>query len=240
LAKYNNNVINDKMKSREFKDGRLRKDWTQVQAAEHFGVTQAYLNLLENGKRRLTPRLVRRAAFVYGLSPEVLPLTEAFRPSSTSDKELVDWLAGLEYPGFTYLRTHTAKKHPYEVLLTALRQPNLDGRVAEALPWVALRYVRPDSWLVETARKFNLQNKLGFVVRVARHVAETRSDNDKSQELVRLDDMLQDSRLAKEDFFYRPPRSENERNWLRENRTADAADWNLLTNMRPEQLSYAQ
>jgi hypothetical protein len=97
-----------------------------------------------------------------------------------------------------------------------------------------LKYVRPDSWLLETARKFNLQNKLGFVVRVARRAAETRSDKTKSQELVQLDNLLQ------EDFFYRPPRSESERDWLRENRTADAADWNPLTDMRPEHLFYVR
>jgi len=62
-----------------------------------------------------------------------------------------------------------------------------------------LKYVCPDSWLLETARKFNLQNKLGFVVRVARRAAETRSDKTKSQELVQLDNLLQ------EDFLYRPP-----------------------------------
>ncbi len=227
------------MKSQEFKDGRVRKGWTQTQAAERLGMTQAYLNLLENGKRHLTPKLVRRAASAYGLSPEVLPLTETFRPSPTSDKELADWLATLEYPGFAYLGTHTAEKHPYEVLLTALGQTSLDGRVAEALPWVAMKYVHPDAWLVETARKFSLQNKLGFVVRVARRVAETRSDNGRSRELVRLEDMLEDSRLAKEDFFYRPPRSQSERDWLNQNRTADAAHWNVLTDMRPERLSYA-
>ncbi|MGB9070371.1 MAG: helix-turn-helix transcriptional regulator [Candidatus Acidiferrales bacterium] len=228
------------MKSQEFKQARQGKDWTQAEAAGHLGVTQAYLNLLENGKRRLTPRLVRRAVSVYGLSPEVLPVGEDFVPTQTSDDQLVEWLVRLEYPGFAYLKTHTARKNPYEVLLAALGQTSLDGRVAEALPWVAMKYGRPDTWLVETARKFNLQNKLGFVVRLARHVAEKRNDNTRSNELGKLEAMLEESRLAKEGFFYRPPVTESERKWLSKNRTADAAHWNLLADMRPEQLSYAR
>ena len=42
------------MKSQELKQARQHRGWTQEEAASHLGVTQAYLNLLENGKRRLT------------------------------------------------------------------------------------------------------------------------------------------------------------------------------------------
>ncbi|HWO34343.1 MAG TPA: helix-turn-helix transcriptional regulator [Candidatus Acidoferrum sp.] len=228
------------MKTQELKQVRQHKGWTQEEAAGHLGVTQSYLNLLENGKRRVTPRVVRRAVSVYGLSPEVLPVGEDFVPSQTSDDQLVEWLVRLEYPGFAYLNTHTTRKNPYEVLLAALGQTSLDGRVAEALPWVAMKYGRPDAWLVETARKFNLQNKLGFVVRLARLVAESQSNDARSKELGKLEETLEESRLAKEGFFYRPPRTEREREWLSKNRTADAAHWNLLADMRLDQLSYAR
>ena len=230
----------DIMKSQELKQARQHRGWTQEEAASHLGVTQSYLNLLENGKRRLTSKVVRRTVSVYGLSPEVLPLEEDFLPVRTNDDQLVEWLARLEYPGFAYLKTHTPRKNPYEVLLTALGQTSLDGRVAEALPWVAMKYARPDTWLVETARKFNLQNKLGFVVRLGRRVAESHSDNARSKELGNLEEMLEESRLAKEGFFYRPPMTEREREWLSKNRTADAVHWNLLADMRSEQLSYAR
>jgi transcriptional regulator with XRE-family HTH domain len=227
------------MEARTFKEARIQKGWTQVEAARRLGMTQAYLNLLENGKRRLTPRVVRRVVSVYGLSPGVLPVEDDFVPAPTSDDRLVEWLAKLGYPGFAYRKTHTAKKNPYEVLLAALGQTKLDGRVAEALPWVAMKYAHPSAWLVETARKFNLQNKLGFVVSVARQVAESRRDSANAQELSQLEELLEESRLAKEDFFYRLPRTDSEREWLRQNRTAAAGHWNLLTDMRAEQLSYA-
>ncbi len=40
-------------------------------------------------------------------------------------------------PGFAYLRAK-ARRNPAEVLLTALKEANLDNRVTEGLPWLAL------------------------------------------------------------------------------------------------------
>lgn len=226
------------MKPEDLRSARRNRGWTQTQAAARLGMTQAYLNYLENGKRRLTSLLVRRVATVYGLPPEVLPVADAFVPSETADQRLAEMLAKLGYPGFSYLRTHAVKKNPSEVLLTALAQKSLDARVAEALPWVAMKYAQPDPWLVENARRFNLQNKLGFVVALARRLAEKQSNDVRSEELSRLENALDDSRLAKEDVFYRPLRTESEGDWLRKNRTEEAAHWNLLTDMRLEHLQY--
>jgi hypothetical protein len=183
---------------------------------------------------------VRRATAVYGLSPEALPVSEVFLPVPTDDQHLVDLLARLEYTGFSYLRAHLATRNPKEVLLMALFQQKLDARVAEALPWVALQYAQPDAWLVENARRFNLQNKLGFVVTLAKRVAEGLGNRSRATMLGKLEQMLEESRLAKEDSFYRPPRTESERQWLKENRTEDAVHWNLLADMRPEQLKYVR
>jgi hypothetical protein len=60
----------------------------------------------------------------------------------------------------------------------------------------------------------------------------------RSRELRQLEDLLYESRLAKEDVFYRSPRTESEKKRIRENRTEDAEHWNLLTDMKPEHLSY--
>jgi transcriptional regulator with XRE-family HTH domain len=227
------------MRPQELRSARLAKGWTQTKAAARLGVTQAYLNFLENGKRRLTPELARRATWVYGLSPEALPLPSDFAPGPAENRRLAKSLASLGYPGFSYLRTHTPKKNPAEVLLTALWQESLDGRVAEALPWVALQYAHADPWLVENARRFNQQNRLGFVVRLACQLAEKRSEGSRLATLSQLEHALDESRLVKEGVFYRPPRTESEREWLREHRTKDAAYWNLLTDMKPEHLQYA-
>jgi len=226
------------VKSEALKAARLNKGWTQTQAAARLGVTQAYLNFLENGKRRLTPELVSRATSVYGLPLDTLPLPPDFVPGPTDGHRLSELLAKLGYPGFSYLRTHARKENPYEVLLTALGQGALDGRVAEALPWVALHYGKADSWLVENARKFNLQNRLVFVVSLAEQ-KKKKQNSPRLAALKELTQALDGSLLAKEDAFYRPPRTESEKNWLRQNRTTDAAHWNLLTDMRPEHLQYA-
>jgi hypothetical protein len=120
-----------------------------------------------------------------------------------------------------------------------LAQKSLDARVAEALPWVAMKYAQPDPWLVENARRFNLQNKLGFVVTLARRLAEKQHNDVRSRELSQLENALDDSRLAKEAVFFRPVRTASEGEWLRNNRTEDAVHWNLLTDMRLEHLQYA-
>jgi transcriptional regulator with XRE-family HTH domain len=227
----------DIMTPYEFKAARLDKGWNQTRAATKLGVSQAHLNCLEHGKRRLTPNLVRRATSVYGLSPDLLPTSETFTPGPVDDQRLTEMLARLQYPGFAYLTTKTPKKNPWEFLLTALSQQSFDARVAAALPWVALKFAKPDSWLVENARKFNLQNRLGFVVTLARRIAESRNDQRLSV-LSQLESTLDESRLVREDFLPRPPRTETEKEWLRNNRTEDATHWNLLTRMRPEHLQY--
>jgi len=227
------------MRPHDLRSARRKKGWTQIQAAARLGMTQAYLNYLENGRRRLTPALVRRVASVYGLPPQTLPVTDGFMPAETNDQRLAEMLARLGYPGFAHVRAHTLKKNPCEVLLTALAQKSLDARVAEALPWVAMKYAQPEPWLIENARRFNLQNRLGFVVTLAGRLAQRQGIEGRSRELRQLENELYDSRLAKEDVFYRPLRTKSEGEWLRRNRTEDAAHWNLLTDMKLEHLQYA-
>lgn len=227
------------MKANDLKSARLSKGWTQVQAASHMGVTQAYWNYLENGRRKLTPKLVQKAMQVFELSADAFPVAGDFVPVWAGNDLLTNMLARLEYPGFSHVLTRAPRKNPSEVLLTSLVQPSLDARVAEALPWVALKFAKPEPWLVDNSRKLNLQNKLGFVVTLARRVAERRGENPNLSDLRQLEETLDESRLAKEDFFYRPPFTETEKDWLKKNRSQDAAHWNLLSDMKPEHLPYA-
>ena len=211
-----------------------------MQAAGRLGVSQPYLAMLENGKRRLTPALARKVVAAYGLPPAELPFPAAFTPADRVDgQRLVEDLARLDYPGFAYVRTQVRSKHPGEVLLTALAQENLEGRVAEALPWLLLRYWEMDlGWLVLEAKKFDLQNRLGFVVNLARQLSERGEGVERTQTLTNLESLLEPSRLAREDCFYRPPRNDRERRWLAENRPEAARHWNLLSDLRPEHLQY--
>ncbi len=226
------------MRTRDLKAERRRHGWGQVEAAGRLGVSQPYLAMLENGKRRLTPALARKVVAAYGLPPTELPVPSAFR-EKVEGQRLVEDLAKLDYPGFAYVRTHVRGKNPGEVLLTALAQENLEGRAAEALPWLLLRYWRMDlTWLVVEAKKFDLQNRLGFVVNLARQLSERGVEAERTQALASLESLLESSRLAREDYFYRAPRNDRERQWLLENRPDAARHWNLLSDLQPEHLQY--
>ena len=190
------------MRPQELKVARPDKGWDQTQAAARLGVSQAYLNMLENGKRRLTPKLTRKLALTYCLSPRRFPSLESLyqRTQTISTSPVA---SETRYPGFAYLQTHTPKKNPSEVLLMALVQERLEARVAEALPWVALTYWKGAStWLVEQAKKLNLQNRLGFVVGLARQVSERDPQNDRRTRALRaLEATLDESRRPRKMLF---------------------------------------
>jgi hypothetical protein len=177
---------------------------------------------------------------VYSLPPTVLPVHEV-RENVTADF-LAHELALLGYPGFAYLRAHGPKRNPAEVLLAALAQDHLEARLAEALPWLLLRYWDVNqTWLVEQAKLHDLQNRLGFVVSVARRLSEQPDppSEHRTRALAELEAALDKSRLAKEDTFGRVPRAPAEREWVLTNRTEEAKHWNLLTDWRPEHFQYA-
>src|ERR1700674_6085820 len=102
------------MKPQELKAARLDRGWSQIQAATRLGVSQAYLNMLENGKRRLTPRLTRKLVMTYGLSPVTLPVSGEFVPAPADDQHLAESLGRPGHPVFPSLRQHKRKGHPTE------------------------------------------------------------------------------------------------------------------------------
>ena len=230
------------MKPEELKSAREQRGWTQQQAAAHLAVSQPYLSLLESGKRTLTPRLMRRLARAYGLPPTALPPADLFQAKvSPPERELAEDLANLGYPGFAYLRSRRPKKNPLEVLLVALAKEDLEPRLTEALPWLLLRFEPMNTeYLVRQARLHNLQNRLGFVVNLARRSAEgTPRYQHRVPALLRLEQELEQSRLAREDTLCDASLGPAHRRWLAEDRPPEAVHWNLLTDWRPEHLRYA-
>ncbi len=218
---------------------RKQRGWTQAEVSARLRVSQAYVALVESGRRRMPLRLARKAVRVLKLSPSCVPPSEK-KPSDVKETELVRDLSRLGYPGFRYVRGGWVK-NPGEVLLAALSQPNLESRVAEALPWVLLKYSELDTgWLVTEARLLNLTNRLGFVVDLARGVAARNGDTASPSyvALTRLADALRASRLAAEDTFGQKFVSEVERHWVEANRSPEARFWNVLTDWRPESLQY--
>jgi transcriptional regulator with XRE-family HTH domain len=214
----------------QLKKARVDRGWSQQEAAARLSVSQAYLSLLENGRRSTAP-LARRLMQVYDLPATVLPVQEV-RENVTADF-LAHELASLGYPGFAHLHGRAKKANPAEFLLTALGQRNLEARVAEGLPWLVLRYPdMPLDWLVREARARTLQNRLGFVVTLGR-LAGRRDD------LQSLEQTLADSKLEKEDSFCKEL-NQAERRWFREHSSEEAREWHLLSDLKPDALRYVE
>ena len=223
------------------KTGRLAKGLSQAEAARRLKVSQPYLAMLENGHRRLTPALALRAMKAYDLAPTMLPYSEVRMLGNRAAAEsLARDLGALGYPGLAYLRPRNWKpKNPGEVLLAALVQEDLEPRLVEALPWLVLTFWPLDQeWLVREAKLRDLQNRLGFVVTLARQLAERSEDQPRAQALKDLEAVLERSRLAREDTLCRASLSESERRWLENHRSQEARHWNVLADWTVDDVRY--
>ena len=233
------------MNGEKLREARLRAGWTQQQAAQRLGVTQAYLSMVEHGRRVLPSVLARMAVEILHASPTALPLSEGWVSAPSDSDKVRSELAGLGYPGFAHVRGRV-RHNPAEVLLSALNQSELDTRVVEALPWLAFTYADLDwDWAVQNAKLHNLQNRLGFVATVASRFGASQSSSQSSEEprsrrVKEYAAVLDRSRLAKEDTLCHDSLTEAERKWLRVNRPPEAAHWNLLTDMKAENLPHGR
>src|SRR2546427_12831810 len=105
------------MSPTDLRTARTGKGLTQAQAAVRLGVSQPYVAMLERGERRLTPRLARRVARLYGLSPTAVPPSGAVA-ASRGAADLARDLAALGDPGFAHIRPRRwVLKDPGGVLL---------------------------------------------------------------------------------------------------------------------------
>jgi len=228
------------MTGRDLKKGREQKGWTQEEAATRLGVSQPYLSLLEKELRRVPEKLARKAVSAFRLSAVTLPVETGWNEVQTrSEDTLAADLKALGYPGFSHLKG-SRKKNPAQVLLSALSAKDLNSRLTEALPWVLLSY--PDlDWhsLVKEVKVRDLQNRLGFLISVARRLAEKQGDIEKAKWLRLKEKSLERSRLVLEDTLCHDSLTKAERRWLDRVRSEEAKYWRLLTDLKPDHLSYA-
>ena len=159
------------MDGQRLREARLRKGWTQQEMAARLGLTQAYFSMLEKGRRQLPKALGRKLVRALDAAPTALPLPEESFGAPAGSERLRGELAALGYPGFAHVPGR-ARRNPAEVLLKALNEADLDSRVVEALPWLALTYADLDwDWAVRNAKLLDRQNRLGFVTTVAQQLA---------------------------------------------------------------------
>lgn len=218
------------MRPEQLRPARQATGLTQQQAAERLGVSQAYLAMLEHGQRPVTARLASKIVRVYALGPTALSL-ESDAVDHGDSATLATALARLGYPGFRHLRGGR-RKNPAVVLLAAVAASDLEVRVLEALPWLAVEYIDLDwDWLIREAKLRDVQNRLGFLVALARRVADKRGDEAAVCKLRQAQEVLERARLVREDTLCQQSLSDAERRWLRQARPPDAHHWNLLTDL---------
>jgi transcriptional regulator with XRE-family HTH domain len=228
------------MTAEQWKTGRENAGLTQVEAACSLNVSQPYLSQLETGLRVAGAKLARHAAKLYKLSPTALPLPEPLGVPGVKPDDLQRKLASLGYPGFEHVRSK-AVSNPAEVVLGAVVNRDLDTRLVEALPWVLSAYTDLNwEWLRDRAKLQNAQNRLGYLVHLAKQTARALPEHEgAAQVLSRWENDLEEARLAREGTLCRDSMPERERAWLRTNRPEAAAHWGLLTSLTSEQLPYA-
>jgi hypothetical protein len=94
-------------------------------------------------------------------------------------------------------------------------------------------------WLVQNAKLHDRQNRLGFVTTLAFQLASKSAEPHLSRKLKEYVGVLDHSRLVREDTFCHDSLTESERKWLRVNRPSEAKHWNLLTDMKADNLPHA-
>ena len=230
------------MNGKDLRKSRREANWTQNRLASRLGVSQAYLSLMERGKRPVTDHLAREVTGLLQLPATELPYpAESLFDEPVKEPWVEQALARLGYPGFVYRKKPGVTHNPMELLLKALASDDLDPRLTEALPWLLLKF---DGFnhasLVSQAKLADLQNRLGFTVTLACQVAEKNPRwGHRTEPLRQLEELLEPSRLARVDTFGRAELSERMRYWLLEHRSKAAAHWNLLTDLKTEHLPYA-
>jgi transcriptional regulator with XRE-family HTH domain len=159
----------------ELKNARKASAWTQAKAAARLGVTQAYLSMVERGERAVSSELASKALEVFEVPATAYPLSE-YQTRARDAGFFQSMLGSLGYPGFAYLRS-SIRLNPVELLMEALDTDDLDSRVTEALAWLPLAYPHLNwDWLTANAKLRDRQNRLGFVVELARQAAEREKD----------------------------------------------------------------
>jgi transcriptional regulator with XRE-family HTH domain len=225
------------MTGTNLKQARQKVGWTQQQAASALGTTQAYLSMVERGRRPVSSSVATRALKTFDLPATALPM-EPENSLFLNDEELKADLGALGYPGFSYLRGKPTR-NPTQLLSYALNQADVDVRVVEALPWMTSTYADMDwNWLVGHAKRHDRQNRLGFVVTLAEEFAKKAGDSVRAEKLNRYRELLDSSRLVREDTLCHDSMTRAERKWLEDNRPPEARHWHLLTDLDVKHLAY--
>ncbi len=221
----------------DLKAARLNTGWSQEEAAARLGVSQPYYSQMERGYRPLPARLVSRAVRKLHLAPTALPmppLATQFVP--VAPDELASALARLGYEAFGHLSKRAKAYNPAYLVVGTLVHADLEVRIVEVLPWILSTFHDLDwLWLIAQCRLLNVQNRLGYLVVLARQLGNSTADVNLKNALFHLEE----SRLVVEGTLCRESMPTAERDWVRRHRSSEASHWSILTTLTADQLSYA-
>ena len=223
----------------DLRAARKQKGLTQAQAASALGVTQAYLSMLENKQRPVPTGQLSRVVEVYGLSYSTLPMQGAHSWYNLHSDVVANQLAALGYPGFSYMSTDRPQWNPAELLVAALTKHELETRVAEGLTWLVYSFTNLDwNWVVREAKVNDVTNRLGFVVTLARKLAEQKTNESVASTLRSVEAALKRSTLVQEETLCQEQMTQTERKWLENSRSPEARQWHVLSDLLPEHLQH--
>lgn len=224
----------------DLRNARKQKGLTQEKAALSLGVSQAYLSMLENNRRAVPSHQLSRVVEVYGLPYSALPLRGPEVWHQLGSEEVANQLAALGYPGFSYMNVGRPQWNPSELLVATLTKNELESRVAEGLPWLVYTFNTLDwNWVMREAKVNDVTNRLGFVVTLARQLAQEKGNNSRAEALQELETRLRRSTLVQEETFCHEQMTNAERRWLEARRTPEARQWHVLSDLVPEHLAHA-
>jgi hypothetical protein len=127
--------------------------------------------------------------------------------------------------------------NPAELLVAALTKNELESRVAEGLPWLAYAFTNMDwNWVVREAKANDVTNRLGFVVTLARRLAEQKVNHLAVETLRAVETRLRRSTLVQEEALCHDQMTQVERKWLEKSRPSEARQWHVLSDLAPEHL----
>ena len=223
----------------DLRKARKQKGLTQEKVASALGVSQAYLSILETNRRAVPAHQLSRVVEVYGLPYSALPLQGPEFWRQLGSEDVANQLAALGYPGFSYLNAMRPKWNPAELLVAALTKDELESRVVEGLPWLVYAFNNLDwNWIMREAKANDVTNRLGFVVTLARQLAQEKRNHAKAEALQELETRLLRSTLVREETLCHEQMTNAERRWLETRRTPAARRWHVLSDLVPEQLAH--
>jgi len=129
--------------------------------------------------------------------------------------------------------------NPAELLVAALTKNELESRVAEGLVWLAYAFTDMNwDWVAREAKVNDVTNRLGFVVTLARTLAEKKANDSATETLRVMETRLKRSTLVQEETLCHDQMTRTERKWLENNRPPEARQWHVLSDLLPEHLEH--